>query len=163
MTIELPDASQCRRLVEAVCRTHARLAPRYSMWWHLEEERELYDGFATSVRYIATLGRTSTPDHRHHLSYWVDACQDWARLNNIAPVGNVGRSFFLAAIAMRVPYQLGNHAMGNLPAVGLPTTRRRADDGCRVEANASGQCAGADNAGAAVCVMVRCRSRGFIG
>jgi len=81
--------------------------------------RELYDGFATSVKYIATLGRMSAPDNRHYLSYWVDACQIWARLNNIAPFGNVGASFFLAAIAMGVPYQLGNHAMGVLPAVGL--------------------------------------------
>jgi hypothetical protein len=94
------------------------LHPRYSMRWHDDEERELHAGFFTSARFISTLGRTSV-DTTKYLSLWTDRCRDWARLIDHNPVGNIGVSFFLAAVAMSVPYQLGNNAMGVLPAVGL--------------------------------------------
>jgi hypothetical protein len=116
--IELPTGEQCKQLIDVISRHHLMLQPRYSMRWHLEEARELHAGFATSARFISTLGRTSV-DTKYYLSSWVDRTKDWARLVDHNPVGNIGVSFFLAAVAMGVPYQLGNNAMGVLPAVGL--------------------------------------------
>jgi hypothetical protein len=116
--IELPTAEQCRKLIEIVCRKHPMLKPRFSMRWHDTEESELYAGFFTSVRFISTLGRIPV-DTVRYLSFWVDRAKDWARLVDHNPVGNVGISFFLAAIAMGVPFQLGNSATGDLAAVGL--------------------------------------------
>jgi hypothetical protein len=116
--IELPTAEQCRKLIEVIGRNHPVLKPHFSMRWHDEEERELHAGFSTSVRFISTLGRTPV-DTTRYLSFWTDRCRDWARLIDYNPVGNIGTSFFLAAVAMGVPFQLGNNAMGVLPAVGL--------------------------------------------
>jgi hypothetical protein len=116
--IELPTAEQCGRLIEVICRKHPMLQPRYSMRWRDDEERELHAGFFTSVRFISTLGRTSV-DTTKYVSFWTDQCRDWARLVDHNPVGNIGASFFFAAVAMGVPFQLGNNAMGVLPAVGL--------------------------------------------
>jgi hypothetical protein len=116
--IELPTAEQCRKLIEVISRIYPVLKPRFSMRWHDEEDRELHAGFATSVRFISTLGRTSV-ETKYYLSVWIDRCQDWARLVDHNPVGNVGAAFFLAAVAMGVPFQLGNNATGDLPAVGL--------------------------------------------
>jgi hypothetical protein len=117
--IELPAAEQCRKLIEIVGRSHPLLQRRYSMRWHDEEDRELHAGFFTSVRFIATLGRAAAPDGSVYLSHWIDRCRDWTRLLDCTPSGNIGVSFFLAAVAMGVPYQFGNDAMGVLPAVGL--------------------------------------------
>jgi hypothetical protein len=116
--IELPTAEQRERLIEVICRQHPMLQPRYSARWHREEEQELHAGFFTSARFISTLGRTSV-DTTKYLSFWTDRCRDWARLVDHNPVGNIGVSLFLAAVAMGVPYQLGNNATGDLPAVGL--------------------------------------------
>jgi hypothetical protein len=116
--IELPTAEQCRKLIEVISRIHPVLKPRFSMRWHDEEEQELHAGFTTSVRFISTLGRTSV-DTKYYLSVWIDRCRDFARLVDHNPVGNIGVSFFLAAVAMGVPYQLGNSTTGDLAAVGL--------------------------------------------
>jgi hypothetical protein len=118
LAIELPDAVQCRQLIEIVGRSHSLLQPRYSTKWHREEAFELHAGFATSVRFISTLGRTSV-DTTKYLSFWTGLCRDFARLVDYSPIGNVGVSFFLAAIAMRVQYRLGDDALGILPALGL--------------------------------------------
>ena len=117
--IELPTAEQCRKLIEVVTRSHPLLLRRYSMRWHDEEERELHAGFFTSVRFIATLGRAAAPDGSVYLSHWIDRCRAWSQLLDYTPSGNIGVSFFIAAVAMGVPYQFGNDAMGVLPAVGL--------------------------------------------
>jgi hypothetical protein len=117
--IELPTAEQGARLIEVIGREYSMLKPRYSMRWHDDEERELHAGFFTSVRFISTLGCIPADTSKHYVSVWIDRCRDWARLVDHGSVGNVGVSFFLAAVAMGVPYQLGNSATGVLPAVGL--------------------------------------------
>jgi hypothetical protein len=38
------------------------LTPQYSMRWYDQEEMEFFVGLATSMRYIATLGRAGAAD-----------------------------------------------------------------------------------------------------
>lgn len=119
LSIELPDAGQQRKLVEIISDRHPRLRPRYSMKWFDQDELEFFAGFLTSMRFISTLGRAASVDTTRYLSFWTDQCKDWARLNEVSPIGNVGASFYIAAIAMRVPYVLGDNALGNVPSLGL--------------------------------------------
>jgi hypothetical protein len=71
------------------------------------------------MRYVSSaLRRADNVDTGRYVSWWSSGCDNWAIDNNIAPTG-INRSFFLSAIALRIPFVMPDPSMGVVGTLGL--------------------------------------------